>query len=112
DRDRSKRAQMGAVAARGADMVWVTEDNSRSEDPRHIAEQVVAGMESSAAQVSIVLSRAQAIAAALRARGDGDLLLIAGKGHEEYIERGGVRTPWSDAECVRDLLAADRQAAV
>ncbi|MDX8413167.1 MAG: UDP-N-acetylmuramyl-tripeptide synthetase [Mariprofundales bacterium] len=104
DRDHSKRAQMGEVAARGADAVWVTEDNSRSESPQKIVDQVVLGIDTSVCQMETVVDRGAAIVAALDSKSSDDLLLIAGKGHENYIERNGVRTPWSDAGCVRDYL--------
>jgi len=107
DRDHSKRAQMGEVAARGADVVWVTEDNSRSEPPQRIVDQVVSGIDRSLCQMAVELDRGVAIAAALDAKSCDDLLLIAGKGHEDYIERNGLRTPWSDADCVRDYFSSD-----
>ncbi len=105
DRDRSKRAQMGAVAARGADALWITEDNARSEDPGAIADDVLRGVEETV-PVTVELDRRQAVFAALQAREKDDLLLIAGKGHEDYIERDGVRRAWSDAACVRSWYRA------
>jgi len=108
DRDHSKRAQMGAIAAGGADLIWVTEDNSRSESAQAIADAVVAGIGEKAKHYSVELDRGAAIAAALRTKEHDDVLLIAGKGHEDYIERDGVRTPWSDAKCVRHALAMDK----
>jgi UDP-N-acetylmuramoyl-L-alanyl-D-glutamate--2,6-diaminopimelate ligase len=80
DRDRSKRPLMGAAAVAGADAIVVTADNPRSEDPKDIADAVVAGMHG--ADVVVELDRASAIATAIRASGSGDLVLIAGKGHE------------------------------
>ena len=109
DRDHAKRPRMGEVAARGADLVWVTADNSRGESPRTIADQVVAGMEGIDCQWWVELDRGAAIAAALQQRQADDLLLIAGKGHETYMEQNGVRTPWSDAEVVRTALQLDKR---
>ncbi|RMH51836.1 MAG: UDP-N-acetylmuramyl-tripeptide synthetase [Zetaproteobacteria bacterium] len=102
-RDRAKRARMGEIAACGADALWITEDNPRDEDARAIAEEIAAGV-AGRCPCRIEIDRGAAIADALRAKGPEDLLLIAGKGHESYIERDGVRQPWSDADCVRALL--------
>ncbi|MDX8409955.1 MAG: UDP-N-acetylmuramyl-tripeptide synthetase [Mariprofundales bacterium] len=100
DRDAGKRPLMGEIAARGADHCWLTRDNSRSEQASMIAAQVLAGIEARA-KVSVELDRATAIAQAVAAKGAGDLLLIAGKGRESYMEEHGVRIPWSDADCVQ-----------
>jgi len=106
DRDHSKRSQMGEVASRGADAIWLTEDNSRSESPRAIADQVLSGIDNASRKVHVELDRGQAIIAALHAQEPDDLVLIAGKGHEEYMERDGVRTPWSDADSVQRYLGS------
>ncbi|MDQ6950467.1 MAG: UDP-N-acetylmuramyl-tripeptide synthetase [Mariprofundales bacterium] len=100
-RDAAKRPLMGEIAARGADRCWLTRDNCRSEQPEVIAEQVLAGMADSHAAVVVELDRAVAIAQAVATKGADDLVLIAGKGREPYMDEGGVRTPWSDADCVQ-----------
>ena len=83
DRDRTKRATMGAIASRLADRVIVTSDNSRSEDPMSIIEQIVAGIPSHV-DYRIVPNRERAIRYAILNAGKGDTVLLAGKGHEEY----------------------------
>jgi UDP-N-acetylmuramoyl-L-alanyl-D-glutamate--2,6-diaminopimelate ligase len=112
DRDVTKRGPMGTAAAL-ADAVVVTSDNPRSEDPAVIAEQAVAGAINAGAPLSAVpmvgatfveLDRRAAIAATLGAAGPGDLILVAGKGHETYQEVGGQRLPFDDVQVVRDLL--------
>jgi UDP-N-acetylmuramoyl-L-alanyl-D-glutamate--2,6-diaminopimelate ligase len=91
DRDKTKRAIMGEIAARLADQVIVTSDNSRSEDPMEIIEQIVAGIPMHT-EYRIVPSRERAIRYAILNAGKGDTVLLAGKGHEEYeITRDGKR---------------------
>lgn len=108
DRDRGKRAQMGQVAAAVADQLWLTDDNPRSEDPAQIVADIQTGLPqslTSAAGVQVCHDREQAIAAALVGTKVGDIVLVAGKGHEDYQERDGQRSVFSDRDCVRKLLA-------
>ncbi len=100
DRDRGKRPQMGAIAARLATRVIVTSDNPRSEAPAQILADIAAG----APNAEQIEDRAQAIAQAVLAAGARDLVLIAGKGHEDYQEVMGVRRPFSDVEQARSAL--------
>lgn len=95
DRDRGKRAMMGLVAERFSDHCIVTSDNPRSENPQHIIDEVVGGMSKN--QHEIVVDRAAAIARAISLAGQSDTVLVAGKGHEDYQEVGGVKHPFSDA---------------
>jgi UDP-N-acetylmuramoyl-L-alanyl-D-glutamate--2,6-diaminopimelate ligase len=101
DRDRGKRPVMGEIATRLADHVVVTSDNPRSEEPRAIIEQIVAGAH---ARYYIEPDRAAAIVHAVREARQDDIILIAGKGHETYQEIAGVRLPFSDAEVARHAL--------
>ena len=94
-RDRSKRPVMGAIAERDAERVFVTADNPRDEDPATIAAEICAGMRAPQA-ASVIIDRAQAIAAALAEAEDGDFVLIAGKGHERTQESAGRMTAFSD----------------
>ncbi len=98
ERDREKRPQMGEIATRLADVVWLTSDNPRGELPEVIATEIESGMPHPyPAEVHLQLDRAQAIAAAIDDMRLGDVLLIAGKGHESYMDIDGKRMPWSDA---------------
>ena len=106
DRDRSKRGRMGAVAARAADHVFITSDNPRSEAPERICEDIRAGTVGAAGRVQVEPDRRKAIAAALRAAGPGDAVLIAGKGHETFQEVAGTHLPFDDSAVAREVLAA------
>ncbi|HEX4510160.1 MAG TPA: UDP-N-acetylmuramoyl-L-alanyl-D-glutamate--2,6-diaminopimelate ligase [Burkholderiaceae bacterium] len=105
DRDATKRPLMGAIAARLADAVIVTSDNPRSEDPQAIVDQVAAGAGDRAA-VRRIVDRRDAIATAVRDAASVDVVLLAGKGHEDYQEIAGRRLPFSDVEEARAALAA------
>ena len=107
DRDRGKRAEMGRVAAQLGDRVIITSDNPRGEDPEAIASDIVHGIrDTGKRRYAIVLDRASAIAMAIREAKPGDVILLAGKGHETYQERAGVRTPFLDAEHATRVLVA------
>lgn len=103
DRDAGKRPLMGAVAAKLADTVVVTSDNPRSEDPLQIIVQVVAGINKSHI---VEPDRAVAIQRAVSMARAGDIVLLAGKGHEDYQEIKGVRTPFSDVAVALAALNA------
>jgi UDP-N-acetylmuramoyl-L-alanyl-D-glutamate--2,6-diaminopimelate ligase len=106
DRDRAKRPVMGDVAARRADAVFVTSDNSRSEDPTVIVSEILAGIPSSAPAPVVELDRRRAIRAALRESRAGDVVVIAGKGHESGQTAGDVTVPFDDRVVAREELAA------
>jgi UDP-N-acetylmuramoyl-L-alanyl-D-glutamate--2,6-diaminopimelate ligase len=97
DRDRSKRPQMGAIAARLADQVVVTSDNPRTEDPQQILNDVIAGIPDGTA-LQVEGDRAKAIASAIASAGGHDLVLIAGKGHEDYQILGSTKIHFDDRE--------------
>jgi UDP-N-acetylmuramyl-tripeptide synthetase len=103
ERDPGKRPIMGAIASRLADHVIVTSDNPRGEDPAQIVEQVLSGIAPGGAQA--VIDRQVAIFDAINHARCGDVVLIAGKGHETYQEIAGVRHPFRDAEVARNALA-------
>jgi UDP-N-acetylmuramoyl-L-alanyl-D-glutamate--2,6-diaminopimelate ligase len=106
DRDRGKRALMGAAAARLADAVIVTTDNPRSEDPAAIAAEIVAGT-GGREGVEVVPDRREAIGRALADARPGDTVIVAGKGHERYQElAGGVQVPFDDVAVAREALRA------
>jgi UDP-N-acetylmuramoyl-L-alanyl-D-glutamate--2,6-diaminopimelate ligase len=97
DRDVSKRPLMAAMAEQHAHRVVLTSDNPRSENPDNILQQMLQGVQSAQA-IRLVPDRAQAIAWAVQNVAPNDVVLIAGKGHEDYQEIAGVRHPFSDAE--------------
>ena len=102
DRDRGKRPLMGRIATRLADEVIVTTDNPRSEDPHQIITDILEGMTE---RCAIAPDRSQAIRAAISGARAGDVVLVAGKGHEQYQEIAGVKHPHSDAAVVRAALS-------
>ncbi|OUZ09527.1 UDP-N-acetylmuramoyl-L-alanyl-D-glutamate--2,6-diaminopimelate ligase [Aeromicrobium sp. PE09-221] len=108
DRDRGKRSVMGAAAAERADVLVVTDDNPRSEDPAHIRAAVIEGARDAQAEVVEVAGRRAAIAEALSMARAGDTVVIAGKGHERGQEIAGVVHPFDDREVVRECLEALR----
>ncbi len=102
DRDRGKRPLMGEVASRHADHLIITSDNPRGEDPAAIIMQIARGVRGKHEQI---IDRRQAIRRALTEARRGDIVLVAGKGHEQYQEICGVRRRYSDAAVVRAVLA-------
>jgi len=105
DRDPGKRPIMGAIADELADEIIVTDDNPRSEDPQAITQAIAAGIRQRSARV--IHDRAEAIGTALRAAAPSDVVLIAGKGHEDYQIYGETRRSFSDrSEALRYLGAA------
>ena len=106
DRDPAKRELMGAVAGSGADVVVVTSDNPRSEDPATIVRQVVSGLEGSSAIHEVVLDRRGAIARAIALATPGDSVLIAGKGHEDYQIFADKTVHFDDREVAFEELTA------
>lgn len=104
DRDHGKRRGMGVAAGAYADIVIVTDDNPRSEDPAAIRAEVIAGVQSTAAQVFEIADRRAAIERALAVAGAGDTVLVLGKGHEGGQEVGGVMTAFDDRVVVREAI--------
>lgn len=105
DRDLGKRPIMGQIAADIADVLVVTDDNPRSEDPAAIRAAVLSGVRHGSAQVIEEGDRRAAIRAALHMAQPGDIVVVAGKGHETGQEIAGVIYPFDDREVVRELLA-------
>lgn len=112
DRDRGKRPEMGGIAAQLADVVLITSDNPRTEDPQSIINEIHAGAAAvgSSKPVLVEADRHRAIHQAIASAKRGDIVLIAGKGHEDYQEVSGQRHPFSDAQEVRAALADWRAA--
>ncbi|WP_448587415.1 UDP-N-acetylmuramoyl-L-alanyl-D-glutamate--2,6-diaminopimelate ligase [Thermocrinis sp.] len=103
NRDRTKRPLMGAVAERWADVVVITSDNPRWEEPEDIIEDILKGIKDTA-KVIVQKDRREAIKLALERAREGDVILIAGKGHEDYQEIKGVRYPFRDQDTVKEVF--------
>ena len=103
DRDRTKRPQMGEVVARWADEIYVTSDNPRSEDPEQIISDIIQGIQNKKFQ--FITERPKAVKIAFSELKDKEVLLLAGKGHEDYILIKGVKHPYSDIREVEDFIA-------
>ncbi|MEY4763106.1 MAG: hypothetical protein RLZZ200_2962 [Pseudomonadota bacterium] len=101
ERDRGKRPEMGRAAAARADSLYVTDDNPRGEDASAIVQDILQG----APTARVIHDRAAAIDEAVAVAGPGDVVLVAGKGHEEYQLVGGEKRPFSDAATVRAALS-------
>ena len=113
DRDRTKRPLMGAVAGRLSDLIVITSDNPRSEDPNRIIEEVQRGItpdtrRDSAQGVLTIVDRRAAIAKAIELARSGDVVLVAGKGHEKYQVIGDRALPFDDVAVAREALARRR----
>lgn len=105
DRDRGKRPMMAAAAEQGADSVWLTSDNPRYEDPQKIISDTLEGF-AAPEQIQVQVDRRLAIQKAIAQAQGADLVLLAGKGHENYQEINGERLAFSDVEVASDALRA------
>lgn len=101
DRDRGKRPQMAEAALHYADHIWLTDDNPRMEDPEQIFADVRQADKNN--QIQYIHDRSQAISAALAASASDDLLVITGKGHEDYQDINGIKIPYSDESVLTQL---------
>ena len=104
DRDSSKRSIMGQVASRFADRVVLTSDNPRSENPESIIREIQKGVEG--ADVHVNADRAEAIREAIYSASENEIIVIAGKGHEDYQELASGRVPFSDHEVIDEVMSA------
>jgi UDP-N-acetylmuramoyl-L-alanyl-D-glutamate--2,6-diaminopimelate ligase len=104
DRDRTKRPKMAAAAAKYSDYLIVTSDNPRTEDPEAIIEEVVVGLEGATVPYKVIVDRREAIGYAISHAEEGDLILLAGKGHEDYQIIGREKVPFDEKEIVKDFL--------
>ena len=105
DRDRGKRPEMGRIAEARADRVILTSDNPRTEDPERILDDIEAGM--TAGRHERIEDRRDAIARAIHASSDGDVVVLAGKGHETYQIRGTTKYPFDERVIVREILSEE-----
>ena len=102
DRDRSKRPLMGQVVDQYADEIYVTSDNPRSENPEQIIQDIIKGIQHHPPK--IVIERPLAVKRAFAELKSKEILLLAGKGHENYILINGVKHPYSDIQEVEDFI--------
>ena len=110
DRDSGKRGQMGRIASELADVMIVTSDNPRSEEPQAIIDAILTGVAGAgAAEVEVFIDRAEAIAAAVATAADGDVVLVAGKGHEQGQQMaGGVVLEFDDCKVLAAAIEGRR----
>ncbi|MBI3647044.1 MAG: UDP-N-acetylmuramoyl-L-alanyl-D-glutamate--2,6-diaminopimelate ligase, partial [Acidobacteriales bacterium] len=106
DRDRAKRPLMGEAAGKGSDFVVLTSDNPRSEEPLAIMNDALVGLQRSGTKYTMEPDRRKAITLALQQAAPGDIVLLAGKGHEKVQVTKEVRIPFDDAEVTRESLKA------
>ncbi len=106
DRDKSKRPLMGRAAGEGSDLVFLTSDNPRSEEPESILAEVVPGLEATGAKYILEADRARAIGMALQEARGGDIVLLAGKGHEKTQTMKSGTIPFDDVAVARAALKA------
>jgi UDP-N-acetylmuramyl-tripeptide synthetase len=106
DRDKTKRAPMGEVAGQNSDLAIVTSDNPRNEDPLQIIAEIEAGLKPTGCEYKIVPDRREAIFQAVKSAQAGDVVIIAGKGHETYQIVGNDKFHFDDREAAADALAA------
>jgi UDP-N-acetylmuramoyl-L-alanyl-D-glutamate--2,6-diaminopimelate ligase len=111
DRDQGKRPLMGRIASELADVVVITSDNPRGENPESIIDEIMAGIsQGQHAEIFREVDRSQAITSAISMAKHGDIVVLAGKGHELTQEVGGVQFPFSDVEKARDALRQKEEA--
>jgi len=110
DRDQVKRPIMGEIAARGADRIFLTDEESYNEDPEQIRQMIQEGIKSARGEgkTTEIADRREAIERALGSAGKGDIVLITGMGHEQYRIINGERLPWNDTEVVREIVGQQR----
>jgi UDP-N-acetylmuramoyl-L-alanyl-D-glutamate--2,6-diaminopimelate ligase len=104
DRDRAKRPIMGEIAGRFSEFAVITSDNPRTEDPMVIIDSIEDGMKRSGTKYTVIENRKEAIRYALSVAQDDDVIMIAGKGHENYQEINGTKYHFDDKEIVEELL--------
>lgn len=107
DRDKGKRPLMAQVAEQHADHIIITNDNPRSENPQTIADEILAGL-SNQSRAEIILDRRQAVSASLSNAGPKDMVLLAGKGHEDYMIIGEQRIDYDERALVADYFSGSQ----
>jgi len=109
DRDKAKRPIMASIACKESDIVILTSDNPRTENPKDIIEHMQAGLTPvQSRKVLVIENRKEAIKTACTLAGNADVLLVAGKGHEKYQEINGVKYPFDDLQIMKEMLTPNR----
>jgi len=108
DRDKSKRPEMGRMAAKYADEIYLTDDETYTEDPQAIIDEVLAGIKEAGgeAKTKIINDRREAITEAFKSSGKGDIVALAGIGSENYRNMGGKAVPWDEREIAREIIGS------
>ncbi len=109
DRDHGKRPKMGEIAGRLADLSLITSDNPRTENPMDILAAIEEGIKPTGATYEVIENRREAIGRALQLAQDGDVVILAGKGHETYQDVNGIKRPFDEKQIVRELIAHMRE---
>ena len=107
DRSRDRRFEMGETSGRMADFTIITSDNPRTEKPEDIIADIRTGIERTDGKFIEIIDRREAIAYAIHNGLSGDIIVLAGKGHEDYQEINGVRYPMDERDIIKDILEAD-----
>ena len=108
NRDRNRRFEMGEVSGRLADLSIITSDNPRFEKPEDIIEDIITGISKTEGEYVKITDRKEAIAYAIHNGQPGDIIVLAGKGHENYQEIEGVKHPMDERDLIEDILAEDK----
>ncbi len=109
DRDQGKRPVMGSIAGKMADISVLTSDNPRNEDPMAILKAIEKGIAPTGGEYVVIENRREAIAHAMRIAQEGDVVLLAGKGHETYQEIAGIKRPFNEKQIVQEILIEFQQ---
>ena len=107
DRSRDRRFEMGETSGRMADLTIITSDNPRTEKPEDIIADIRTGIERTDGKYIEIIDRREAIAWAIHHGLPGDIIVLAGKGHEDYQEINGVRYPMDERDIIKEILEAD-----
>ena len=107
EREKEKRAKMGSIAVNFADVVFVTTDNPRSENPLDIIDDILSGIKDEKTPVFVCENRKEAIALALKTAKEGDIVLLSGKGHENFQQTKTEKIPFDERKIVRELLKSN-----
>lgn len=104
DRDKNKRPMMGEASGRVADYTIITSDNPRTEEPEQIVKEIEKGIQKTKGKYECIVNRVDAIRRAIQMANTKDIIVLAGKGHEQYQEINGKRYPFDEAQIVNDII--------